>query len=157
MGRRKTQPYLTSDEIYEEWRKWKSTGVVSDTFAKQMLMVGTHMMTMPAFNGYSQEVKEEMVQEGCLKIMKNLKNMKEEKRSGFFSYFTTCVWTSCMDYLRKHYKRMNNRRQFLLKVLECAKTRKINVSPDFIKNLKRTIEQYSEASNNNEVEEITHG
>lgn len=155
MGRRRTQPYLTSDEIYEEWRKWKSTGVVSDAFAKQMILVGQHMMTMPAFIGYSQEVKDEMVQEGCLKIIKNLKNMKEEKRSGFFSYFTTCVWSSCMSYLRKHYKQMNNRRQFLLDVLECAKSNhKLNVSPDFIKNLKQTIEQYDATTKEVVEEEI---
>jgi len=37
MGRRrKTQTYLTSDEIYSEWRKWKDTGVVSDEMARQM-------------------------------------------------------------------------------------------------------------------------
>ena len=31
---RKTQVYLTSDEIYETWSEWQSTGEVSDRMAK---------------------------------------------------------------------------------------------------------------------------
>lgn len=27
---RTTSVYLTSDEIYEEWKKWKETGVISE-------------------------------------------------------------------------------------------------------------------------------
>lgn len=38
---------MTSDEIYEEWRKWKSTGVVSDAFARQMVLIANEMLKMP--------------------------------------------------------------------------------------------------------------
>lgn len=31
---RKTQVYLTSDEIYETWSEWTATGEVSDRMAK---------------------------------------------------------------------------------------------------------------------------
>lgn len=31
---RKTQVYLTSDEIYESWDCWRTTGEVSDKMAK---------------------------------------------------------------------------------------------------------------------------
>ena len=31
---RKTEVYLTSDEIYETWSAWQSTGEVSDRMAK---------------------------------------------------------------------------------------------------------------------------
>lgn len=30
MARRSKNIYLTSDEIYEEWKKWKETGVISE-------------------------------------------------------------------------------------------------------------------------------
>lgn len=37
MAETKKNVYLTSDEIYEEWKKWKETGVISERMGKQML------------------------------------------------------------------------------------------------------------------------
>lgn len=62
---------------------------------------------MPQFIDYTPHMKEEMEQDACLKIMKNLKNMKEEKRKSFFNYWTCCCWTAFIVYLRNHYRHMN--------------------------------------------------
>ena len=53
-----------------------------------------------------------------MKIMKNLKNMKEEYKSSFFSYWTRCVRTSSIVYLKKHYKDVNYKRKLIIDKLE---------------------------------------
>lgn len=55
------QTYLTSDDIYEEWKKWKETGVVSGKMGEQMLTLARHIMEHKQFVRYSQEMKDEMV------------------------------------------------------------------------------------------------
>lgn len=61
MGRpRKSVAYLTSDEIYDGWKEWKQTGVVSDDFAKKMILISRRMLDMPQFNGYPDDMKNEM-------------------------------------------------------------------------------------------------
>lgn len=66
-------------------------------------------------------MKDDMVSDGVMKIITNLKNFKPEKGT-LFSYMTRCVFTSSIDYLAKHYKDMNRKRQLLLDALEKAET-----------------------------------
>ena len=47
MGRPRKNTYLTSDEIYEEWVKWRETGKVSGRMGRQMQTLAKHMLTMP--------------------------------------------------------------------------------------------------------------
>lgn len=54
-------------------------------------------------------MKDDMVSDGVMKIITNLKNFKPEKGS-LFSYMTRCVFTASIDYLAKHYKEMNRKR-----------------------------------------------
>lgn len=88
-----------------------------------MLLIAQHMTTMPQFNGYRPEDKEEMVQEACIKIIKNLHNMKEEKKGSFFSYWTMIVYTAFITYLRKHYAYINKKRHMLLTAVEYAQSK----------------------------------
>ena len=86
-------------------------------------------------------MKEEMEQEACLKIMKNLKNMKEEKRKQFFSYWSCCCWTAFVTYLRNHYKHINQKRKLLVQALERAQQDNANAAnPELLKRLQDMIE-----------------
>ena len=49
--------------------------------------------------------------------MRNLKNMKPEKKSGFFSYWTHCVFSAGMAYLADYYKQLNGKRQMLMETI----------------------------------------
>ena len=40
--------------------------------------------------------------------------MKEDKRGSFFAYWTRCVFTAAITYLRKHYTEQNRRRGYIL-------------------------------------------
>lgn len=149
---RKQNIYLTSDEIYDEWKKWKKTGVISETMGQQMLTLADHVMKSHSFCGYPYQMKQDMIQEGVIKIMKNLKNMKEEYHGSFFSYWTRCVWTSSIVYLREHYKEVNMRRQMILDKLEELKCDGKSEDVEFIKLLKEQLEEYN--GSNEEDEEI---
>lgn len=110
---------------------------------KQMLTLANHVMTGRSFAGYPEDMKQDMVQDGVVKIMKNLKNFKPDKGS-IFSYWTRCVYTAAYVYLSAHYKRVNEGRQMLLDALETAMT---NMPPspmrtETIKALEQQIEEY---------------
>lgn len=114
-----------------------------------MLTLANHVMTSHHFNGYPQYMKDEMVQEGVIKIIKNLHNMKDEYKSSFFSYWTRCVWTSSIVYLKKHYKDVNFKRKLIIEKLEEASSDGKYSDAQFIKMLKDELAQYE----NDEKEE----
>ena len=85
-----------------------------------------------------------------MKIIKNLKNMDEGKKDGFFSYWSCVCYTAFVTYLRKHYERVNKKRQFFLDVLQYAKDRGLSkVRPDIVAELQRQIELYNDGDKNN--------
>ena len=149
MSKTKKNIYLTSDEIYEEWKQWKETGVISERMGKQMLKLAQNVMTSHHFCGYSKEIREDMISDGVIKIIKNLKNMKEEYKSSFFSYWTRCVWTSSIVYLKKHYKDVNFKRKLIIDKLEQVNLDGRCCDEQFIKMLKDELAQYE----NDEKEE----
>ena len=90
-----------------------------------------------------------MAQEACLKIIRNLHNMKEEKRKSFFSYWSCCCYSAFITYLRKHYKRTNEQRQYLLDTLQAASDMGVaHIRPDIIKNLQYNIALYDHTEDN---------
>lgn len=83
-----------------------------------LLDIARHLTMHLRFHRYPEDIKEELVSDAVLKMMHNLKNIKEEKKGGCFSYFTTCAWCSFIDTLAKHYKEYNKRKQLLINALE---------------------------------------
>lgn len=70
--------------------------------------------------------------------------MKEEYHGSFFSYWTRCVWTSSIVYLREHYKEVNLKRKLIIEALEQAKGDGGIEDAEFIKLLKKELEQYND-------------
>lgn len=85
-----------------------------------MIMVCEHLLQHPRFSRYPQALKDDMRQEGVMKIIKNLKNMKEEYSKSFFNYFTTCAWTAFVTVLASHYKDLNMKRKLIVEALSDA-------------------------------------
>lgn len=81
------------------------------------MTIAEHLLTHPQFHGYPKYAKDEMLQEGALKCLKNIKNFNPEKGS-IFSYFTLCCHTAFITYLSKYYNILNQKRQMLLDELE---------------------------------------
>ena len=89
-------------------------------------------------------MKEEMAQEACLKIIKNLRNMDESQHANFFSYWSCCCYSAFINYLKKHYRRINRKRKVILDALQYAKDNNLfNVRPDIVKSLEEQIDLYN--------------
>ena len=84
-----------------------------------------------------------------MKIMKNLKNMKEEKRGSFFAYWNCCCWTANVTYLKHYYDNRNAKRKMLVEAMERMRQDNIgNIRPDIIRDLQRQIDLYDENDHN---------
>lgn len=91
--------------------------MISERMGEYMLTLSRHIMQNRRFVRYPEQMKDDMVQEGVLKIVKNLKNMKAGYKDSFFAYWSMCVFTSAYSYLKKHYKNINQRREMLAEAL----------------------------------------
>lgn len=81
-----------------------------------MITLARHVMEGPKFNGYSDAVKDDIISDSYVKIQRNLCNFNPEK-GNIFNYWTTCVYTAAITYLRKYYERRNKDRRLLLDAL----------------------------------------
>lgn len=72
------------------------------------------MMSGPRFRGYDFHMKQDMASFTLEKCIRNIKNYRKERKASCFSYFTRCVECGIVEYLRKHYKRVNAMRELML-------------------------------------------
>ena len=78
-----------------------------------MLLLARNIMSNKRFVGYPQHMKDEMISDGVMKIIKNLKNMKVEYKESFFAYWTRCVFTAAFVYLSNYYKEKNRKKEMI--------------------------------------------
>lgn len=76
------------------------------------------MLGMPSFKNYHQDVKDDLVSDAVLKMIKNLKNYKPERSSAAFNYFTRCAYCSFMATLTKYYKYVNLKRDLVERAID---------------------------------------
>ena len=111
--------YLTNDMIYQEWVKWRDSAVdisqrtIPEQLALYVQQIAKGILLSRRFVNYSDEIKEDLVSDAILKVFKNLKNMKEEKKDSFFNYITRTCYCSFYYTLSKHYKYVNARRKLI--------------------------------------------
>lgn len=83
-----------------------------------------------------------------MKIIKNLKNMNEDKKDGFFSYWSCVCYSAFVTYLRNHYKIVNGKRKVLLLALEHSEQKYQNYK-ELINGLRQQIDLYNDGEKNN--------
>lgn len=87
-----------------------------------------------------------------MKILRNLKNMREDKKGSFFSYWTITAWTAYVVVLGKYYEEKNQRKKLLVNALRDAKHDNIGALDEiFIRQLEAEIKNYN--IKENEIEE----
>ena len=146
MARKRTGWFIESSEIWQEISKWKDTNQISDRLGQIFYEIAENMTKHPRFNRYDIELKKDLIGDAVLKMIKNLKNFKEEKRQQSFSYCSCIAWTSFMDTLKKHYKHINRERQMMTRFIEGLESRRMNGRTDRVQYLKDRLENYD---NNN--------
>ena len=65
------------------------------------------MLHSKCFCGYEHHLKEDMVMNAYLKIVKNLKNFKPEIGASAFKYFSRCAYFAFCETIMKYYKHKN--------------------------------------------------
>lgn len=146
MDRNRTGFFISSDEIWQEIINWKNTNQISPRLGQIFYEIAENMTKHPRFNRYDIELKKDMVGDAVLKMCKNLKNFKEEKRNQSFSYCSCIAWTSFMDTLKKHYKHINRQREMFTRLIEGLESRRMNGRNDYVQYLKQRLENFD---NNN--------
>lgn len=117
------KPYATSEQIYAEWVKWRdSAGRPEDRTIPEGLglivrEIAERMANASKYGGYPRALLEDMAGDAVLKVFRNLKNMKDEKRDSFFNYVTLTVQCSFWTTLAKHYRHANLVREVSLERL----------------------------------------
>lgn len=109
--------------------------------------IAQHMTLHPRFNRYDIDLKNDMVGDAVLKMIRNLHNFKEEKSKQTFSYCSCIAWTSFMDTLKNHYKHINRQREMTIRVIDALNSYKVNGRNDIVKDLKKRLEYGSNEDN----------
>ena len=65
------------------------------------------------YRGYDEDFKKDMIGDACLKVLKNLKNMKEEYKDSFYSYVVLTIHSSFKATLAKHYRQLDIKAKML--------------------------------------------
>ena len=146
MARKRTCWFISSDEIWAEISNWKNTNQISQRLGQIFYEIAENMAKHPRFNRYDPELKKDMIGDAVLKMIRNLRNFKEEKKNQSFSYCSCIAWTSFMDTLKKHYKHINRQRQMVLRLIEGLESRRMNGRTDYVQYLKDRLENFD---NNN--------
>ena len=140
------QQYLSNEDLMTEWRRWKSTGTVSERMGEMLLSLCRHIMRSRYFCGYPSHVQSDIVSDGVFKALKNLKNYDESKGCSLFSYLSRVVFTAGASYLAKHYRHLNRRKELLIKALRMVETElpQTASSRQLIRELERSLADYGD-------------
>lgn len=113
--------YLDKDEFKDEIAKWRDSAekvedrVMHDKLALMILSIPQHMLHSKCFCGYEHHLKEDMMMNAYVKIVKNLKNYNPEFGASAFKYFSRCCYFAFCETIMKFYKHKN-----MLEELEAA-------------------------------------
>ena len=72
-----------------------------------IMSIPTHLLQSKCFRGYDYHLKEDMVMNAYLKIVRNLKNFKPEIGSSAFKYFSRCCYFAFCETIMSFYKHKN--------------------------------------------------
>ena len=105
--------YLDKHEFAAEIAKWRDSAekvedrVMHDRLALMILSIPQHMLHSKCFCGYDHHLKEDMMMNAYVKIVKNLKNFKPEIGASAFKYFSRCCYFAFCETIMSYYKHKN--------------------------------------------------
>ena len=110
--------YVKNSELYDELVKWRDSAndveerIISEELGMMLLKIATHYMNHPNYVRYPISVKQEMVSNCVMSMLKGIKHYDFSKKNPF-AYMTQICWSSAMTYLSKYYKFINFKRDKL--------------------------------------------
>ena len=105
--------YLDKEAFAAEIAKWRESAekvedrVMHDRLALMILSIPRHMLHSKCFRGYDSHLKEDMVMNAYLKIVKNLKNFNPDFGASAFKYFSRCAYFAFCETIMTYYRHKN--------------------------------------------------
>lgn len=104
--------YVDNDKLYESVCKWKEEYIkndrkptkIPDDIGLAMIEVSRNLIKRHNFTKYSQDWKEEMIEEGIEACVRNLKNFDENRYKNVFIYFSMACWCAFVQQMKKEKK-----------------------------------------------------
>lgn len=154
MANRIKHNYIDAEQLKGEWLKWRDSStqiderIITNELGQMILDIATHLTSHKQFVGYPQHMKDDMVSDGVMKCIKNLKNIKGEFNGRqIFNYLTRACFTAIYDYLSDHYKEVNLKRELLLASIEKMSDELGQGEGYIIDELRRQIDEYTPNKN----------
>ena len=101
---KKRKFYVKNKDLLIEIIKYKKTGIISEELGEMIFKIAKNYATKGNFSGYT--YIQDMISEAvltCLKYMHNF-NPNKYKYPNPFAYFTTIIYHSFLNYIRKQKK-----------------------------------------------------
>jgi len=104
--------YLTNSRLLPEVIKAKSEGKLTDELAKMLMMLTRKYAMRPCFSSYT--YREDMVSEALANLCQNALKFNPEKSDNPFSFYTSCINNSFLQFLNIERKHRRIRDQLLI-------------------------------------------
>jgi len=104
--------YLTNGKMLPEVVKSRTDGRINNELAKMLMMLTRKYAQRPCFSGYS--YKEDMISDALANLCQNALKFNPDKGSNPFSFYTTCINNSFLQFLGVEKKHRRIRDQLLI-------------------------------------------
>ena len=107
--RKRATHYINSKELIFEIQSWQKTGTMSNRLGELFLLLVKNISNCPNFVGYTNNWKDEMIEQGILFLCKYAKGFNSEhERANVFAYCSQIVWNAFIQYIKaeKKYERL---------------------------------------------------
>jgi hypothetical protein len=108
--------YLSNSRLLPAVLSAKASGKINNELASMLMMLARKYAQRPCFNNYS--YKEDMISEALTNLCQNALKFNPEKSSNPFSYYTSCIHSSFLQFLNVETKHRRIRDQLLVELGE---------------------------------------
>lgn len=138
--------YCDKNELYEEIRKYQKEGNPTDALGEMLIKIALHMSTMARFWRYSHDIKEELVNNAIMQMLKSVPkfNLKDSKKNPF-GYLSMICYRDMLHSLKKHFKQ--DKITKMLTEAHISKMASSNQNDERLTMLKTTLEKNEEYNN----------
>ena len=114
--------YIDPDELKKEVEITQHNKQCTDKLAIILITLHRKVLNFPSFRCYSIDEKNEMMSYSLERILKR-GIFTADVNKNLFAYFTSGIYTNYQNYLKRHYKRLNQQRKYEEQVLLNLKCR----------------------------------
>jgi DNA-directed RNA polymerase specialized sigma subunit len=108
--------YLTNAKLYPAVVRAKAEGKITEELGKMLLTLTTNYAKNRLFSGYT--YKDDMIGGALVNLSQNALKFDSDKYTNAFSYFTTCIHRSFLQFLNSEKKHRRIRDQLLIEIGE---------------------------------------